>query len=758
MRNLNIPTKLPTKDVPKGDPRGLVAASEINTIVKGIEASELEGVAKSLVDEAKIITDQQLLSKADLIDEKVDPDQLPDIRFSGQYHIKEVITENGVQIERLTLNIENLKIALGLTGSVPQPAPPIWEFTSDRKLIATHVLGESEIVISSDGINYAPYAPIQVDDLAHLAGFRKAKTKASGSRPESDVAQSPEIAAKAVESGIVQQLVSTTNYNNHKYGMQGEAYENLSFFEVKKVLVSSKGFQFEFSNNSNAIIDEIAQDTLLDNIVNYRGSCEYNGVITPLLFNGLRDVVFEPGDIIKCDLIPDLTVLSGQDISLVHYITLPPGGAIPVNRVGVPELGEGYGEGPRNKDYTDGSTPSAIVLGPIFATTGVYATPLEANTDVALIVADSIGVGEGGAEPARSHYDLACMRSNIPSFNIGLRGDQAGYFNQPQYSTQRRKYLIPQKFTLGFCGKGTNDIQNGGDPTGQTTAALHIVHQYLAGLGMKVYQSTLIPKTSSSNNWIDLAGQEFLNREAIRNEVNTWIKTTPAPLEAFIDLNLVIEDQSRWVTDGTEFYATVDGVHPSQNGYEIMAEEVQSKVFNGTGVIQLQPLIIESSFQYNTGFAVELETGTIYRTGVDANAAFLKRVTPASIVAISQDYKFPYTHNGESATAAISCGVGVDPHYGGNDSIIIFRIQDQGSVRYRLNGEQEERNTGNILQPGAHVQARTDGELIHLEYANPGDDVWTEIANVSYSAVATLGFKIGAVGDRFGAYGLRITK
>jgi hypothetical protein len=49
-RDLGIVKKQPAKEVPVGDIRGKIFANDINKIVVGVEASELEGTAQNLID------------------------------------------------------------------------------------------------------------------------------------------------------------------------------------------------------------------------------------------------------------------------------------------------------------------------------------------------------------------------------------------------------------------------------------------------------------------------------------------------------------------------------------------------------------------------------------------------------------------------------------------------------------------------------------------------------------------------------------
>lgn len=94
---------------------------------------------------------------------------------------------------------------------LPTPEAPVWSFNpTTRILTATHALGTGEMLSAIGPGSFGAYAPIQVDNLQHAAGYGKAKTKAvAGVRNESPVAESVAIDAVGGSGSGQFALVST---------------------------------------------------------------------------------------------------------------------------------------------------------------------------------------------------------------------------------------------------------------------------------------------------------------------------------------------------------------------------------------------------------------------------------------------------------------------------------------------------------------------------------------------------------------------
>jgi lysophospholipase L1-like esterase len=123
---------------------------------------------------------------------------------------------------------------------------------------------------------------------------------------------------------------------------------------------------------------------------------------------------------------------------------------------------------------------------------------------------------------------------------------------------------------------GTNDIRRGA-PAAQVVAGLQDIADGIHMRGYKAIGVTVIPRhnvaPSGTNTGWDAA------KTAVRNDVNQWIRTTPA-FDAVLDFDKVVRDPSNHDVLYPAFNCG-DGIHPSPAGYHQMGNSVQLGVFNG---------------------------------------------------------------------------------------------------------------------------------------------------------------------------------
>jgi lysophospholipase L1-like esterase len=123
---------------------------------------------------------------------------------------------------------------------------------------------------------------------------------------------------------------------------------------------------------------------------------------------------------------------------------------------------------------------------------------------------------------------------------------------------------------------GTNDIRRGA-PAKQVIAGLQDIADRIRARGFRAIGVTVIPRhtvaPSGTNTGWDAA------KTAVRNDVNRWIRTTPA-FDAVLDFDKVVRDPA----DHDVLYPAFncgDGIHPSPAGYRQMGKSVDLGVFSG---------------------------------------------------------------------------------------------------------------------------------------------------------------------------------
>ncbi|MCF3941304.1 hypothetical protein [Gordonia tangerina] len=154
-----------------------------------------------------------------------------------------------------------------------------------------------------------------------------------------------------------------------------------------------------------------------------------------------------------------------------------------------------------------------------------------------------------------------------------------------------------------ICQYGVNDIFNNGNSlaTWQTNALK--LWTALAQRGISVFQTTITPKSSSTDSWATTANQTAAAQTGVRNSVNDWLRAgaplNPSTLAAVAvgtagallagqpDHPLTgyfeVADQAEsarnsglWKVTGTANYATGDGTHPSGAMHTLMAAGIDA--------------------------------------------------------------------------------------------------------------------------------------------------------------------------------------
>jgi hypothetical protein len=89
-----------------------------------------------------------------------------------------------------------------------------------------------------------------------------------------------------------------------------------------------------------------------------------------------------------------------------------------------------------------------------------------------------------------------------------------------------------------------------------------------------IIQTTIIPWTTSTDNWATTMNQTVAGFQTSVAGFNTaLLAATVGPPGGSYNTSSILgtgTNNSLWIVDGTDFYATVDGVHPSPVGYGLI--------------------------------------------------------------------------------------------------------------------------------------------------------------------------------------------
>lgn len=166
----------------------------------------------------------------------------------------------------------------------------------------------------------------------------------------------------------------------------------------------------------------------------------------------------------------------------------------------------------------------------------------------------------------RGLTDLDGVSNPRPAINFSLSGDGTSAFNGT--NTRWQQYI--KYVNVGFNGLGTNDISGGSSFLGTTALQLGIVQLFRQGGLVRVIRPELFPNTTSTDSFATVAnqtGQAGWTPGAVAPQTITWFSTK---LNDAIYTGVMSASDLRdatvptsWQANGTNFFATPDGKHPS---------------------------------------------------------------------------------------------------------------------------------------------------------------------------------------------------
>ncbi|WP_230203031.1 SGNH/GDSL hydrolase family protein [Parafrankia discariae] len=231
-------------------------------------------------------------------------------------------------------------------------------------------------------------------------------------------------------------------------------------------------------------------------------------------------------------------------------------------------------------DGSPGYAPMAIVGQPSAATAVVY------------LCGDSIMNGTGddfvlGSELGGWGVRLLADDPATPTKYLyphlrSARGSSRGHY---QYGPGwQRRLALAAGCTHVIDEWATNDIA-APRTFAQVQAAALDRWRAFARMGLIVYASTCVPRTTSTDSWATEANQtpaaNFGSGSAWA-QYNTWVRTVPSPLAGVIDAAAATVDTATGLVWRNGF--TIDGIHPTAAAHIAIAQSVQAIQLFGTPV------------------------------------------------------------------------------------------------------------------------------------------------------------------------------
>lgn len=336
-----------------------------------------------------------------------------------------------------------------------------------------------------------------------------------------------------------------------------------------------------------------------------KASVEVAGTIYRLLFNGTDTVTIKPGARVTSDSL-GVEVTAGTDIYVRTFITSS-------NWYGNTANFAGDGTDGGWTTTTDLTAPGSAAVGNSthwqFGPMLITGIPASNKSIAVAIIGDSLstGTGENATGMAASSgwgssntvgggfIMRALTNASIAHVSIGHGGERAYLFTDFVNRFRRTTYI--DGCTHLICEAGVNDVF-GGRTLAQIQSSLLSIWNLSNQRGLRTWQTTITPNTTSTDSWATVGNQTTVNagRETTRVQLNTWIRdgapivngaavatgTTTAiragapghPLKGYFEITDLVEsarNSGLW-----KAAYTADGLHPVSTAHAAMAAGINT--------------------------------------------------------------------------------------------------------------------------------------------------------------------------------------
>jgi hypothetical protein len=136
------------------------------------------------------------------------------------------------------------------------------------------------------------------------------------------------------------------------------------------------------------------------------------------------------------------------------------------------------------------------------------------------IIGDSISSGLFDNPPTLGYW-LRALNGNFPYTQVAMSGDAAVYWA----ANSGRHRGLPLKYCNNFvCAEGRNDV-TGSATLASIQANLILIWQYCQNRGAAtIFQTTITPSATSSDNWTTLINQTPISNNSKRVALNDWLR------------------------------------------------------------------------------------------------------------------------------------------------------------------------------------------------------------------------------------------
>ena len=340
-------------------------------------------------------------------------------------------------------------------------------------------------------------------------------------------------------------------------------------------------------------------------------SLEANGVIVPVLYNGLRSKSLASGDVdVQSDAVFPasfgLTEFAQGDVVWIKGIIAvsSAGQRIPYTVTKATDQSGGqaawWDSGVATVSSTD-VTGVYTISGGTFSSRATGYRPMVFGRPVTdgpsfVAVGDSIGESVNDdsylmttGTPIRLHgfgFIQRAMRLNdnsslLPCLNLSRSASRSFDVSAGTRAKQFYKYA-----RFGIDEYGTNNMPAAGTSLVALKSSLQVTWADMRAAGIeKIIRTKFLPRCDSTDSWTTIANQSYLSAwapGASSDQMNLWFETElgAATIDYLVEMSgcRAVSDPLKWKTDTPEIttkFTAADNTHPSGRGHEFLAEELR---------------------------------------------------------------------------------------------------------------------------------------------------------------------------------------
>jgi len=317
------------------------------------------------------------------------------------------------------------------------------------------------------------------------------------------------------------------------------AATQITFRSRQEVICSDEGFRLVFCNYKSASVGGASgiSEASAANTITVKASVEHwvSGSLQgtyKVYFNGQRTYTIDIDGTSTSDIVPcPVTRTVGSAPTDVLFVRTCVTVSNTANEIPLTVNGRqsstvtynrsGEGEGRISGDHTDDA--STITVGNVLLYGPTAVLGASGRTKSLGVFGDSIMWGQAGALDEFGAINRRGFLDGVSVVNLARGSDQMANVVSPMYSMRRLQVAL-QSCAAFYTNLGTNDLNTLGATAIQLATNVNAWHTKLRKMGRPSYHSTLIPRNTSSDNFLTYAGQTKPSWEAQRILFNDWLR------------------------------------------------------------------------------------------------------------------------------------------------------------------------------------------------------------------------------------------